>query len=606
MDRLNMPGMKNINKTVCNLALLYLLFTLSSCSETATTNPEITVEELRMHIEYLSSDTLQGRYPGTEGDRMAASYIRDRLVEYGLEPLADDGLQKFSLVTGISTGDNNYLEIDGSEVIIGTDYTPMPFSGNGELLAGVVFCGYGFSIDNNNLQWDDYAGIDVTGKWALMLRGDPEPDDPSSPFATPGTDRFKSWHAAEKGAAGVILVSGEKFDESDELSEIRIHQGKVDVPVIQVTRPTANLILAPGGSTLEVLEESLRKNMSPESFNTNISVSAITDLNMDESQTMNVIASIKGNDPLLRNEYIIIGAHYDHLGTGGEGSGSRRPGLSDYHPGADDNASGVAAMLEIAGRLSAESNNLRRSYLLVAFGAEEKGLLGSRYLADNPVVDPGSLKTMINLDMIGRKNDDKTLHIGGVGTSTEGEGLVRKVAAGYDFNTVLSMEGYGPSDHASFYARDIPVFFLTTGAHPDYHTPDDTADKINYDGLQRISNFTGDLAVELGNMDNHLTFREAGPRTSPAPRHGNRRVSLGIMPDFASAGGDGLRADFITPGRPADRAGMQQGDRIVAINGNPVKDIYEYMYRLEQLNTGDIINVEIIRDNKSEILIIQL
>lgn len=589
-----------------NLALLCLLLSFYSCSETATTNPGITVDELRMHIAYLSSDTLQGRYPGTEGDRMAASYIRDRLVEYGLEPLADDGWQKFSLVTGISKGDNNYLEIEGSEVILGTDYTPMPFSGNGELSAGVVFCGYGFSIDNNNLKWDDYGAIDVTGKWALVLRGDPEPDDPSSPFATPGTDRFKAYLAAEKGAAGIIMVSGEKFDESDELSEIRIQQGKVDVPVIQVTRPTANRILAPGGRTLEVLEESLLKNMSPESFNTNISVSVITDLNVVESHTMNVIASIKGSDPLLRDEYIVIGAHYDHLGRGGEGTGSRRPGLSDSHPGADDNASGVAAMLEIAGRLSAESDNLRRSYLFVAFGAEEQGLLGSRYLTENPVIGTGSLRSMINLDMIGRKNDEKTLHIGGVGTSSEGEGVVRKVAAGYDFNMVLSMEGYGPSDHASFYSRDIPVFFLTTGAHPDYHTPDDTADKINYEGLQQISNFTGDLAIELGNMDSHLTFREAGPRTSPAPRHGNRRVSLGIMPDFTSAGGDGLKADFITPGRPADRAGMQQGDRIVAINGNPVKDIYEYMYRLEQLNTGDIINVEVIRDNRSEILIIQL
>jgi len=188
----------------------------------------------------------------------------------------------------------------------------------------------------------------------------------------------------------------------------------------------------------------------------------------------------------------------------------------------------------------------------------------------------------------------------------EGEAIINALAGNYDFNIVPFREGFGPSDHASFYARDIPVFFFTTGPHPDYHTPDDMADRINFGGLQRISSFVADLATELGRMDDRLSFQEAGPRVPSLPRHGNRRITLGIMPDFTPGGGEGLRADFVTPGRPAEQGGMKQGDIIIAINGNSVKDIHEYMYRLGQLSQGETINVEVIRGGQTEILIIQL
>ena len=598
--------MTTIYKSIQYIVLQFSLIILWCCSDPVVTIPEITTDELIQHIEYLASDTLQGRYPGTVGDKLAAAYIRDQFTQSGLRAEAENGFQYFSLVTGISAGENNHFSVNGSVAEFGKDFSPLPFSENAVVTAGVIFCGYGFSIDEQELQWDDYSGVDVSGKWVMVLRGDPEPEDASSIFATYSNDRWKAYLAAEKGAAGMIMVSGERFDKDDELVEIRIHQGKVTIPVIQITRSLANIILAKSGSSLEMLEEILARDMQPESFHTNTSVMASTDLIVNESTTMNVIASLTGNDPRLKDQYIIIGAHYDHLGTGGEGSGSRRPGLPESHPGADDNASGVAAMIEIAEKLFSERDELRRSYLFMAFGAEEKGLLGSRYFTENPVVDLGSVKAMINLDMVGRMNESQTLQIGGVGTSVEGEAIINTLAGSYDFNTVLFREGFGPSDHASFYARDIPVFFFTTGPHPDYHTADDTADRINYGGLQRISSFVSDLAMELGRMDDRLSFQEAGPRVPSVPRHGNRRITLGIMPDFTQGAGEGLRADFVTPGRPAEQGGMKQGDIIIAINGNPVKDIHEYMYRLGQLSPGETINVEVIRGEKTEILIIQL
>ncbi len=604
--KINYNKMINIYKSAQYIAIQFSLIILWCCSDPVVTIPEITTDELIQHIEYLASDTLQGRYPGTAGDKLAASYIRDQLTQSGLTAEAENGFQYFSLVTGISAGENNHFSVNGYVAESGRDFTPLPFSENAEITANVVFCGYGFSIDAEDLQWDDYSGVDVSGKWVMVLRGDPEPEDANSIFATYSNDRWKAYRAAEKGAAGMIMVSGERFDKDDELVEIRTHQGKVTIPVIQVTRHLANFILSNKGRAIEALEEILAVNMQPESFNTNTSVMASTDLIVNESTTMNVIASLTGNDQLLKDQYIIIGAHYDHLGTGGAGSGSRRPDIRESHPGADDNASGVAAMIEIAEKLSGKRYKLRRSYLFMAFGAEEKGLLGSRYFTENPVVDLGSVKAMINLDMVGRMNESQTLQIGGVGTSVEGESVINNLAGRYDFNIVPFREGFGPSDHASFYARDIPVFFFTTGPHPDYHTPDDRADRINYEGLQRISSFVCDLAMELDRMDDRLSFREAGPRVPSVPRHGNRRVTLGIMPDFASAGGEGLRADFVTPGRPADQGGMKQGDVIIAINGNPVKDIHEYMYRLGQLSRGETINVEVVRGEKTEILLIQL
>jgi hypothetical protein len=306
----------------------------------------------------------------------------------------------------------------------------------------------------------------------------------------------------------------------------------------------------------------------------------------------------------LKEQYIVIGAHYDHLGLGGRGSSSRMPDTIAIHNGADDNASGVSAMLELAGRLKANQQLLKRSVILVAFGAEEMGLLGSKYFVNHPPVDLSKIIAMINLDMVGRLDTARGIQIGGVGTSIEADSLIKLANAPVNFKLAVSREGSGPSDHSSFYGKNIPVFFITTGAHTYYHTPFDDVERINIRGLKSVSDFAYKLVMSVAEIPK-LTFREAGPKENATPSH-RFKVTLGFMPDFSSTDVEGVRVDFVTKGKAAERGGIKNGDIIKAIDGLAVKNIYDYMYRLSKLSKNQIISVELLRNGKKEVLIIQL
>jgi Zn-dependent M28 family amino/carboxypeptidase len=315
---------------------------------------------------------------------------------------------------------------------------------------------------------------------------------------------------------------------------------------------------------------------------------------------------IEGNDPQLKNEYVLIGAHYDHLGYGGPGSGSRTPDTIAVHNGADDNASGTTAAIEIFERLANHKEELNRSVIFMAFSAEEMGLIGSKYFTNNPLVELNKIKFMINLDMVGRLNpEEKDLTIGGVGTALGLEDMIKTYADFTDLKVKTSKEGYGPSDHASFYAKDIPVMFVFTGIHEDYHTPADDPNTINYEGEKQVADFVYNIALEIINLPEALAYQEAGPKQSMSS--GRRfKVTLGIMPDVAGGNGDGVTADAVIEGRPAYFAGMQKGDRIVALDGKEVKDIYDYMNRLSSFKPGQRINVDVMRGDKKVILIVDL
>jgi Zn-dependent M28 family amino/carboxypeptidase len=324
-----------------------------------------------------------------------------------------------------------------------------------------------------------------------------------------------------------------------------------------------------------------------------------------QKKTQNVEFMIEGSDPILKGEYIVIGAHYDHLGYGGSGSGSRRPDTNAIHYGADDNASGVSSVLEIAEKLYAYKSALKRSVLVYLFGAEEMGLLGSKHLVNNPNIELSKMKHMINLDMVGRLGEDKGLTVGGTGTAAGIEDILNKLSEGHNLNIKTSPEGYGPSDHASFYSKDVPVLFFFTGIHEDYHTPADVPGKINYEGMKSINNMVYDLVVELANLDEALAYQEAGPKTRETSRR-KFKVTLGIMPDVSGSGVKGLTADAVMEGRPADLAGMKKGDVIVAMEGKPVNDIYEYMSRLSEFKPGQRISVDVMRDGEKVVLIVDL
>jgi hypothetical protein len=308
----------------------------------------------------------------------------------------------------------------------------------------------------------------------------------------------------------------------------------------------------------------------------------------------------------LKNEYLIFGAHFDHLGMGGPGSSSRKPDTIGVHHGADDNASGVAMLIELAGKFAGTKNTHKRTLVFVSFSGEEEGLWGSKYFADHPGIDLSKVDVMINMDMVGRLKDTKDLQIGGVGTA---ENMQKKAEALCDTSLLklaFTEEGSGPSDHSSFYAKDIPVLFFTTGAHTDYHTPSDTWEKINYKGMVTISDIIFKLASELASDTSKLHFKEAGPKTEVIRGYMRRGVTFGIMPDFAGVVKNGLRADLVTPGKPAANAGMKKGDIITSIDGKQVNNIQDYMFRLNQLKKGQVVSVEILRNNKKEVLIVQL
>ena len=571
--------------------------------------PEITAQELKTDVYFLASDSLKGRKPGTKEANVAANYIRDQFKASGLKLIGDNGFQYFEIVTDITTGANNSLAFEGFKGTLKKDFLPVAYSSSGRVNAGVVFTGYGFDIEQDSLRWKDYDGVDVKGKWVMLFRGDPELDNNESRFIPFTEIRGKILIAKDHGAAGVLVVTPVSMDKDDKL--IGLHSENNDVtsgiPVINIKRNIADMLLKTTGFTVDSLERILNRTRNPLSLKLPTMVDATCDLVVNKAKAENVAGVIEGNDPLLKDEYIVIGGHYDHLGFGGPGSGSRMPDTVAIHNGADDNASGTAMVIELAGKLASQKANLKRSILLISFSGEEMGLLGSKYFVDHPLVDLKKIKAMFNFDMVGRFDKEKnSISISGTGTSLEGDSVIRIFEKSLPFNVTHSPDGYGPSDHASFYSSNIPVFFFTTGAHTDYHTPFDDADKLDYQKEKEIGDFADKIIADVDNMPKTLTFHESGKKEGYG-RGGRRlKVTLGIMPDFAGTEKKGLRVDGVTKDGPADKGSMLKGDIIISINGMSVGNIYEYMSRLGKLKQGQTISVEVVRNGKNVVLLIQL
>lgn len=590
--------MKYIRRCLPVLAVI-LLF---SCSG----NREVTVKELQEHIKYLSSDSLKGRLTGSQGDSLAAEYIKARLVSYGLVPLTGDGLQRFKVTKRVIPGKSNSLSVNGTEYAIEKDFMPFAFSSNSGLEAEVVFAGYGFNLNSDSLKWDDYKGIDVKGKWLMILRGEPENENTKSPFLSFSADRDKALLAKDMGAAGLLMVSGPAFDAQDAFESLNMEGYSVDIPVLRIKREVADIILSGSKNTVAILEKKLNETRKPFSFSTKLTVKGDAEIVREMANTRNVVMLLPGEDEKLKDEYIILGAHFDHLGMGGPGSGSRALDTVGIHHGADDNASGVALMLELAEKFAKTKGSHKRSIICLSFSGEEEGLLGSKHFTDDPGINMSRVNAMLNLDMVGRLNETNNLQISGVGTATEFKHLIYTDTDTSAVKLTLSPEGYGPSDHSSFYGKNIPVLFYFTGAHMDYHTPMDTWDKINYEGMVKISGYIFNVAKDLASENTKLEFKEAGPKIESARYNRRKGVTLGIMPDFAGVVKNGLRADFITPGKPAALGGMQKGDIITFINGKPVNNIQDYMFRMGQLKRGQTISIEVLRNDKIKVLLIQL
>ena len=517
-----------------------------------------------------------------------------------MSPAGENGyLQAFEFITGINLGGQNHLSIQDKHFIVNEDFIPLEFSSNGKIEGNLVFAGYGFAIDDS-VSWNDYNGIDVEGKWVLIFRGGPGGDHPHSDYVNHIPLRKKAMLARDQKAAGIIFVN--QAGETDQLIPLKHSPNStaIGLPVLQISRKIADQLVS---AQLNMLQTKLDEKKQSQSYSLNIQISADVNLKKQIVSVPNVIGIIPGSDPVLRDEYIILGAHFDHLGFGGQGTGSLALDSSAIHNGADDNASGTAGILELSKKLSSNRKNLKRSILLMAYNAEEQGLLGSKYYVNNPTVSLSATAVMINMDMIGRMSEGKVI-VGGTGTSPEFESILNEINKDHGIHLKMSQEGYGPSDHASFYVNNIPVLFFFTGTHMDYHKPSDDWQHINVAGQKQIVDLIYDLTIKLSNQATKPLFSQAGPKT-PTQTRRSFKVTFGVIPSYGSDA-EGMEIDGAKKEGPAGKAGMQKGDVITSIGGKEIKNIYDYMYRLEELKPGETVEVKVLRAGKTLTLKVNL
>ncbi|GIV55686.1 MAG: hypothetical protein KatS3mg040_0454 [Candidatus Kapaibacterium sp.] len=570
----------------------------------ANGQPSELADRLRQHVQVLASPKLEGREPATPGNEQAARYIAEQFQAIGVAPLGRDYFQRFSIASRIELEGTNsvnirmLLERPGiprsalKPVQIAwkalQDYVPLGISDTGTITAPVVFCGFGRQQTNGP---NDFAGLDLQGKIAIVLTGDPDHYNPHEPFRINYSElRRKVLRARRAGARAVVFVHPQG-DSSEVLMPLR-YDGRSPIGGMLALHAKRSIAarLFPREQSLFTREQEIVKTKAPQSFQLpDVEMTIEIRHQIDSSTIANVVGIVRGTDPTLRDEYIVVGAHFDHLGWGDDNSlytGAERK----IHPGADDNASGTAGLLELARSIAAQP--LARSVVFCAFNAEERGLLGSAYYVRSPLVPLDKTIAMLNLDMIGRLQG-KRLNIQGVGSSPLWKPLIDSLAAAAGFEPSYTDDGIGPSDHTSFYLRGIPVLFFFTGLHSDYHRPTDTWDKLNYAGEARVLELVQHVIESIA----ALPERPAFIKVASTQRHtgmGTAKVRLGIMPDYADHP-KGLRIAGVIEGSPAQRAGLREGDIIVQIGTTAIRSIFDLMDVLSRAEPGEETEIIVLR-----------
>jgi len=577
-------------------AVLIITAALLAGSSTPQADPNRYVNDVRE----LASPDMEGRGAGTKGLSRAEHMIEARYKELHLEPAGVKGYaQPFSVITGARLKSDNRCSIQTAdkkqELKIEHDFVPFSFSSSGQVNAPLVFAGYGATADE--FQYDDYAGLDVKDKIVVVLRYEP------SGFGVHGQTQHsqlitKAINARNHGAKALIVMNGKLGDgEEDLLTRFGSVSGpeNAGIVMIQVKNAIADAWLQTAGKTLKEVQEQINSNNKPDSFDfpDTLRASMNIDIETMRATVNNVLAWLPGQT----DQYVIIGAHYDHLGRGNFDSLAPSQ-IGQIHPGADDNASGTAGVLELARLLAPERGKLKRSILFVDFAGEELGLLGSEKWVEEPTRPLDKAVAMINMDMIGRIKDDK-VYIGGVGTGSTFKSVLDQAEKDTPFKFEASPGGYSSSDHTSFVSKKIPVLFFFSGLHSDYHKPSDTWDKINGPSAARLLDMIEDVAVQLASTDQPPTFEVVAEEKSLGGIAGGGGYGpyFGSVPDFGQVE-NGVKFSDVRPNSPAAKAGFKAGDILVQFGDKPIKNLYDFTDALRRSKVGDVVEVKVLRDGQ--------
>jgi Tol biopolymer transport system component len=589
----------------------------------STLSPQITEKDLQQHVRYLASDELEGRLTGEKGARMAAEYIAKSLKEIGIQPYDNqEGFyQSFEFSAGVEVDEsgtffrfetsNSAAESNQAAQVLSVQdhFSPLAFSENGQFKGDIVFAGYGLKVPGEGAEgYNSYAGLNVSNKVAMVLRYVPEGVDNErrALLNRYSSLRYKALIARELGASGLLVVTGPNSPNSGKLIPLQSDQslGNSGILAGSITEALADQLLAGTGKTLKVLQDGLDQE-NPHAVGTleipETMVEFAVKLNRIRKADRNVIGLLHPpHSSSSAKEYIVLGAHYDHLGYGEHGGFQVKGEENQIHNGADDNASGVAAVLEVAGAVkqffTQSPEKVERGVIFAFWSGEELGLIGSSHFANHPPLPLNSMKAYLNFDMVGRLRDNK-LTLQGLGSSADWKMLIEKrnILAGFQLS--LQEDPYLPTDTTAFYPKEIPVLSFFTGSHDEYHRPGDDIVTLNWNGLQRISSFAKSMVLDLVNRDNApLQYS----KVAPSKQQGNRdtlRVYLGTIPDYTTEV-VGVKLTGVRSGGPADKAGLKPDDVITSLAGQPIKNIYDYTYALDAIKIGESTEISVLRSGK--------
>ncbi len=592
---------------------------------TVETAAAITEEDIKTHITYLASDELQGRLTGTPGAKKATAYAAAQFKKFGLLPGGDDDryFQEFGFTAGVAVGKDSKLTLrigdKTSNPVADKDWRPISFSKNGKLAdSGIVFANYGIERPKKGKDDEDYSSYfhaDVKGKWVMVLRYSPTdaPEDLRKDLERLSQLRHKATLARRKFAAGIIFVTGPETETRDNLVPMRFDASLADsgIPAISISTELATKLVKSAGRDLSKIQKTLDKGEMVAGFTIpNASLEAVIDVDQEKRTGRNVIGILSAEQKVAHpNPAVVIGAHIDHLGPNAAAGSLAKDGEKDQvHHGADDNASGVAAMLEIAEYLADLRKNgkldLKRDVIFCAWSGEEIGLLGSshfvRHTAKTVLGDENAplgllFSSYLNMDMVGRL--DKKLVLQGIGSSDYWSGAIERRNAPIGLPIITQKDTYLPTDATNFYLRKIPILNAFTGSHKDYHTPRDTADKINYTGAKDIARLMGLIARGLAIDDSAPKYVKVDPPKNKGSR--GFRVYLGTIPDYSQGEVKGVMLSGVSEKGPAGKAGVKGGDIIIGLAGKELLNIYDYTDALSRLKVGKETEIVVKRGDKT-------